>query len=151
MSYLALNEGRRVLNRAFSQVSRSDLESQSGPTLVNLSGMELDPLLTEAFHDPSILATARDFVAANNRFVISSSASDPLAQTKGLIIGWATTKTYLVWLVLLFSIISLAIGSSRKSKRRTRSGEHAWQIIDVDHSFHFTLRIPRELLLLQKN
>lgn len=105
-----LSRDAQVLTRLGTQVSRSDLETQSGPILVNLSGMELDPLLTEAFHDPSILASTHDVISSNNRLVISNPTSDPLAQTRGLVIGWVTTKSYLIWLILLFSVISLAIG-----------------------------------------
>lgn len=91
-------------------MSRSDLESQDGPVLVDINDMKLDPLLTEALHKPSILAAATDFVALNDRFTMSNVTSSPQVEPKTLVIGWVRTKSLLVWPVFVFSILAVAIG-----------------------------------------
>lgn len=91
-------------------MSRSDLESQDGPVLVDINDMKLDPLLTEALHKPSILAAATDFVALNDRFTMSNATSSPQVEPKTLVIGWVRTKSLLVWPVFVFSILAVAIG-----------------------------------------
>jgi hypothetical protein len=70
----------------------------------------MEPLLTEALRDPSILELATDFVASNDHFTMSVVTSNPQAGAKVLVIGWARKRFLLVWPIFLFSILSLAIG-----------------------------------------
>lgn len=41
---------------------------------------------------------------------MSVVTSNPQAEAKALVIGWARTKSLLIWPIFLFSILSLAIG-----------------------------------------
>jgi hypothetical protein len=91
-------------------MSRSNLESQEGPVLVDIRDKKIDPLLTQALRDPSILKSATDFVVSNNRFTMLVATSNPQVEAKALLIGWARTKSLLVWPIIFFSILSVAIG-----------------------------------------
>jgi hypothetical protein len=72
--------------------------------------LKFDPLLTEAFHIPVTLASRGDFVAANHRFSYSTLVDSPFAAPRALVIGWKTTKNYLIWLILVLCLLSLAAG-----------------------------------------
>jgi hypothetical protein len=63
----------------------------------------------QALRDPSILKLATGFVVSNNRFTMSVLTSNPQFQAKALLIGWARTKSLLVWPIFFFSILSVAI------------------------------------------
>lgn len=91
-------------------MSRSNLESQEGPVLVDIRDKKIDPLLTQALRDPSILKSATDFVVSNNRFAMLVATSNPQVEAKAPLIGWARTKSLLVWPIIFFSILSVAIG-----------------------------------------
>ena len=91
------------------KITTSDLEAQTEPLLVELSNIQPEPLLTQAFHNPKLLKSATDFATANNRFG-SSTQVDPSAPCKAMVVRWTTTRTHLIWLILLLSVLSLAVG-----------------------------------------
>lgn len=78
------------------QGSIAALESQIPGVPVNVDVVELDPLLTEAFHDPSTIALWKDFCSANRYFANSGLARNPFSAPQALMVGWMTTKSYLV-------------------------------------------------------
>ena len=77
---------------------------------VDVDVIKLAPLLTQGFYDPSTMALWMDFGFTNRLFAHSALISNPFSAPLALVIGWTTTKSFMIWLILLLCSISLAAG-----------------------------------------
>jgi hypothetical protein len=77
---------------------------------VDVDVIKLAPLLTQGFYDPSTMALWMDFGFTNRLFAHSALISNPFSAPLALVIGWTTTKSFVIWLILLLCSISLAAG-----------------------------------------
>jgi len=51
-----------------------------------------------------------DFGFTNHLFAHSALVSSPFSPPLALVVGWTTTKSFMIWLILLLCLISLAAG-----------------------------------------
>jgi hypothetical protein len=90
-------------------MSRSSLESQDSPVLVDISDMKLGPTSNRSSAQAFDSGHSGDFVAPNDRFTMPNVTSSPQAEPKILVIGWVRTKSLLVWPAFAFSVLAVAI------------------------------------------
>ena len=90
-----------------------DVEANA-TTVVGLEGLQPDSLLTEAFHRPTILASARDFVSSNRHFASRASSTNMMMDldvpTRTLVVGWTTRREYIIYLSAVVILLSVAAG-----------------------------------------
>ena len=73
---------------------------------MSLDALTLNELLTEAFHQPTLLNDTEDFAASNMRF----KYADPPAANRALVLAWKSSKTYAVIVFGTLCAISVAVG-----------------------------------------